>query len=207
MSDPRQSTLSVEPFVTGQRAEVEAVLARAFWPDPLFGFFCRDLVIEHSMLPRVFAAFMADAVPFDTTWVANAGERVMGAAVWIPPEGMPRSKKRDALMQARMARILLTGRNRRKGLALLDAVDKVHPHDPHWYLVLLGTDPLVQGKGVGGQLLQPALDRADADGVPCYLETQKERNLSFYARFGFQQADELRVPGAPPVWTMRREAR
>ena len=44
---------------------------------------------------------------------------------------------------------------------------------------LLGTDPLVQGKGVGGQLLQPALDRADADGVPCYLETQKERNLSF----------------------------
>jgi GNAT superfamily N-acetyltransferase len=207
VTDPRQAPITVEPFVPSQRAEVEAVLARAFWPDPLFGHFCRDLVVEHTMLPRVFAAFMADALPFDTTWVARSGTRVMGAAVWVPPVGMPRSKKREAMMQARMARILITGRNRRSGLALLDAVDKVHPHDPHWYLMLLGTDPLVQGKGAGGLLLQPALERADAEGLPCYLETQKERNLSFYARYGFEQQEKLEVPGAPPVWTMRREAR
>jgi len=207
VTDQRPAPFVVQPFVTSQRAEVEAVLARAFWPDPLFGHFSRNLVVEHTMLPKVFSAFMSDAVPFDTSWVVMAADRVMGAAVWVPPEGMPRSKKREALMQARMARILLTGRNRRSGLALLDAVDKVHPHDPHWYLMLLGTDPLVQGKGAGGLLLQPALDRADAEGLPCYLETQKERNLAFYGRFGFHEENKLEVPGAPPVWTMRRDAR
>ena len=107
-------------------------------------------------------------------------------------------------MQVRIGRLLVTGTNRRVGLKLLEEVDKVHPAEPHWYLALLGTDPVVQGLGAGGALLQPALGEADAGGLPCYLETQKEENLSFYARYGFEVLHTISVPGSPTVWGMRR---
>ena len=53
--------------------------------------------------------------------------------------------------------------------------------------------------------MRPVLERCDRDGLPAYLETQKESNLAFYERCGFAVERKLEVRGAPPVWTMRRE--
>jgi GNAT superfamily N-acetyltransferase len=75
----------------------------------------------------------------------------------------------------------------------------------HWYLLLLGVEPDRQGQGVGGALLSPTLARADAEGCPCYLETDSERNLRFYARHGFTVAREGVIgKDGPRVWTLRR---
>jgi ribosomal protein S18 acetylase RimI-like enzyme len=79
--------------------------------------------------------------------------------------------------------------------------------EPHWYLMILGVDPPHQGRGVGGTLIRPTLARADAEGVRCYLETAKERNLAFYRRHGFEVAAEDDVPDGPHVWMMTREPR
>ncbi len=62
----------------------------------------------------------------------------------------------------------------------------MHPHEPHWYLATLGTAVEQQGKGVGGALLRPVLEHCDAEGLPCYLESSKERNVPFYRRHGFE---------------------
>ncbi len=48
-----------------------------------------------------------------------------------------------------------------------------------------------QGKGVGGALMRPVLEHCDAEGIPCYLESSKERNLPFYRRHGFEVVEEL----------------
>ena len=147
------------------------------------------MTAEYSLLPAVFRAFITDAGPFDRTWGATLpaehDHHLVGAAIWVPPGGMPRPFRRELLMQLRLGRLLLRGSNLAIGLRLLSAVDRVHPHEPHWYLGLLGTDPTMQGRGVGAALLEPTLARADGEGMPCYLETQKEENLSFYARHGF----------------------
>jgi hypothetical protein len=47
--------------------------------------------------------------------------------------------------------------------------------------------------------------RADAEGLPCYLETEKLRNVPFYRRNGFETV----VAGVEPVsgltyWTFQR---
>ncbi len=181
-----------------------AMMARAFFPDPLFGFFARGRLHEYHLLAGIFSSFASDAAPFRQTYIAAADDHVLGAAVWLPPEAMPRSRRREMMLNARSARLLATGRNRRMGLALLDAVAKAHPHEPHWYLALLGTDPLVQGRGIGGRLLQPILERCDAEGLPAYLETQKESNLAFYGRHGFTVDNTIELEGAPRVWTMLR---
>jgi hypothetical protein len=49
------------------------------------------------------------------------------------------------------------------------------------------------------------LDQCDTEGLPAYLETQKESNLAFYGRYGFEVADEIRLPNCPPAWTMMRQ--
>ena len=111
-------------------------------------------------------------------------------------------------MQLRLGRLLLKGSNLSIGLKLLTAVDKVHPAEPHWYLALLGTDPAVQGRGVGSALLAPAMQQADAEGVSCYLETQKEANIAYYRRFGFEETERLTPdPAGPPLFTLTRPVR
>ena len=213
VADLRNAPYTVSMLPPARYPEAEACLARAFWPDPLFGFFMPDRRKEYSMLPDVFHAFLADAGPFERTWAATisgegaAADRVVGAAVWVPPGGMPRPFRRELMMQLRLGRLLLKGSNLSIGLKLLTAVDKVHPAEPHWYLALLGTDPAVQGRGVGSALLEPAMQQADAEGVSCYLETQKEENLPFYGRHGFEVLHVVSVPGSPTVWGMRRPPR
>ncbi len=73
----------------------------------------------------------------------------------------------------------------------------------HWYLPQLGVHRQHQGRGVGSAVLQPILMRADVEGLPCYLETEKLRNLPFYRRHGFDygigdtlEYDIIAAPGA-----------
>ena len=78
----------------------------------------------------------------------------------------------------------------------------------HWYLWLLGVDPPRQRQGLGSALVRPVLTRADEEHVPCYLDTTRERNLTFYRRHGFEVAYEGYFPrGGPHLWTLRREPR
>jgi len=182
-----------------------AATSRAFWPDPLFSFFARDDLNQHMMLPHFMGAMMKDAMAHGEVWVIKERDRVVGSASWIPPEGMPQSTARQLRITAAVGWSLVKGRNRVIGLKLLDKMQKAHPHEPHWYLAVLGVDPTFQGQGYGGDLLRPKLAVSDETGVPCFLETQKPENLPFYGRFGFSVMDELTVPGSPTVWQMWRD--
>jgi len=57
------------------------------------------------------------------------------------------------------------------------------------------------------KLSEPGLERADADRLPAYLETQRESNIPFYRRFGFELVEKISLGDSPPLWTMWREAR
>ena len=87
------------------------------------------------------------------------------------------------------------------------AMERAHPHGPVWYLELLVVDPSAQRNGIGARLQRDMLAAADDQGLDCYLETQKDENLAYYRRFGYDLEQELRpVHGGPPLWTMRRPA-
>ncbi len=75
--------------------------------------------------------------------------------------------------------------------------DEIHKRSapmPHYYLFMLGVSPAAQGQGVGGRLLADMLARVDLEGMPAYLETQNERNVGLYQRFGFEVAVEEPFP-------------
>jgi ribosomal protein S18 acetylase RimI-like enzyme len=197
-----------EPVTSLQPDDLPAAIAatsRAFWPDPLFGFFSRDDLQQHLMLPHFMGAMMKDALAHGEVGVVRQGNRIAGTVSWVPPDGMPQSTSRQLRIAAATARSLLVGRNRIMGLRLLDKMQKAHPHEPHWYLALLGVDPAFQGRGFGGDLLRPKLALCDEQGLPVFLETQKPENLPFYGRFGFRVLDEISVSGSPTIWQMWRD--
>jgi GNAT superfamily N-acetyltransferase len=129
-----------------------------------------------------------------------------GAAIWGAPD-RERHGLTELLQLLPTAPFLISTRMP-AALRLLFEVDGLHPQAPHWYLATVGTDPDRQGGGIGSALLRPVLDRADKEGMPAYLESSKERNLPFYARFGFEVIEELRsAPDNPTIWRMWREPR
>jgi ribosomal protein S18 acetylase RimI-like enzyme len=138
----------------------------------------------------------------------TAGE-VQGAALWLPPGEYPQSLGRMMLSGLIQAPFRLGPAAFRRLMSSLSYYDRLHKRDVpprHWYLSTLGVDPPRQGQGIGSALIQPVLPRADAEGLFCYLETEKKENVEFYRRHGFEVAAEHNLPnGGPHFWTMKRK--
>ena len=78
------------------------------------------------------------------------------------------------------------------------------PPPPYWYLGVLATRPLMQGRGLAQAVLAPVFAIADRDGLDCWLETSNVGNLVFYLHRGFIDRIEVDVPEGPTTWWMRR---
>jgi ribosomal protein S18 acetylase RimI-like enzyme len=139
-----------------------------------------------------------------------ADEALRGAACWLPPGETQVSVLRALRTGALGLPARLGPRGLRRLLAYEAVAEAQHEQgcpEPHWYLYLLGVDPDAQGEGIARRLVAPALERADADGVPAYLETQTPGNVALYERFGFAVTGQRDVAPGLVTIGMRREPR
>ena len=67
------------------------------------------------------------------------------------------------------------------------------PLDQHWHLGPVGVLPSHQGKGIGTKLLSRFCQEVDAFLSPAYLETDTDKNVRFYERFGFEVVKETEI--------------
>ena len=82
-------------------------------------------------------------------------------------------------------------------------------HDPgerHWHVGPIGVHPELQGRGIGKALLGAFLDMADAQSTPAYLETDVDRNVALYERFGFKVIDQEAISGVSNRFMWREAA-
>jgi GNAT superfamily N-acetyltransferase len=188
----------------GQRAEIAATLADAFFDDPVMSWILQDAASRRRRLQGLFATLLrGHYLPLDTVWTTTA---VDGAALWAPPGHgvIPTSR----VLRNGLSMLRALGTRAYVALRALTHVEQQHPKAPHWYLGVLGTRAAEQGKGIGSALLQPALERCDEEAVPAYLESSKHTNIAFYHRHGFEVTGEIQLPlGGPTVWPMWREPR
>jgi ribosomal protein S18 acetylase RimI-like enzyme len=182
--------------------EIAEALARAFADDPVMTFVIPERN-RHARMRRLFELDLKAIALRHHESYTTVGP-VMGAALWAPP-GKWRTPITHLITSA-PAFLRVLGGNVRQAMRLMGAVEKKHPHAPHYYLSTLGTEPDFQGKGVGSALMRPVLDRCDEEGVPAYLESSKEVNVPFYRRHGFEVTEQLTVPEGPTLWLMWREA-
>ena len=192
-----------------QLDEAGEVLGRAFFDDPLMAYILPDEDTRSGKL----SWFMRAGAKYGQLYgeVHTTPESVDGAACWLPPGEADMSMLRMARAGMLMVPFKLGLGAFRRFLKINDHMEELHKRDmpeDHWYLMILGVDTEKQGQGVGGSLVAPMLARADAEGLPCYLETMKERNVAFYEKHGFKVVVEDDLPdGGPHFWTMKRPAR
>ncbi|MFX0098628.1 MAG: GNAT family N-acetyltransferase [Candidatus Hodarchaeota archaeon] len=76
----------------------------------------------------------------------------------------------------------------------------------HIHLAQLGVDPELQGKKLSSKLMRAMFERTDEQGIPCFLETAKEKNVSIYEHMGFEVLEKGIIPNLNvPHWAMLRK--
>lgn len=176
-----------------------AVITLAFSSDPVARWTFPD---PHQYLvhfPAIVRAFGGRAFAHGT------GHHVagfVGAALWLRPGIEPDEEALTAVVRASVAPA-----RQAAAFAMFEQMGRHHPHEPHWYLPLIGVDPAHQGQGHGSALLQHALRRCDEDHVPAYLESTNPLNIPLYERHGFKRLTTIQVDSSPPMVPMLRAPR
>lgn len=188
---------------------VARVLGAAFHDSPIIEWIVPSRRIRPMALRAFFGSGARDALRNGRVWVAEDAGEIVGAAVWLPPGSYPMTTARDLRTSFPILRLFpIAPASLMRALKYQAAVARVHTKDEHWYLVSIGVDPARRGSGLGTRLLAPGIDAAESEGLPCYLETEKERNLPFYGRHRFDVTLHMEEPvdTAPRVWCMYRPA-
>jgi GNAT superfamily N-acetyltransferase len=195
----------VVPLEAHQLGRAREVMGRAFQDDQLL----RYLVPDDVKRARLAPSFVGKVVRYCSSYgEVHTTPMLEGVACWLPPGNSAPTFTR-MLRTGLLTEPLKFGRaGLRRFMDMVSYTEKVHKRavpGPHWYLWGLGVEPSEQGKGIGGVLMQPILRRAGAEGLPCYLETENERNLPFYERHGFEVVSDGEVPKRGlRVWAMVR---
>ena len=143
---------------------------------------------------------MQDAVrvaKFGRTWsyalVAVQGGSIVGvlnAAQWPHCQLGITEKIKTAPTMVRIMKTALP-----RAFTMMNKREARDPHEPHWHIGPIGVRPELQGHGVGKALLKTFLTTVDEQGSPAFLETDVDRNVVLYQRFGFSVTSRENIVG------------
>jgi len=194
---PHQSKLATE------------VLSRAFQNDPLWQYLAPNEARRTRMMSSAFRILVRYSLLYGEVYTTMGLD---GLACWLPPGNTTPTFSRLLRVGIRGVPFQFGWTGFRRYAAVERFTAAAHKRiapGHHWYLWGLGVEPVCQGQGIGSMLIQPVLERADAGGLPCYLETMNERNVPFYQKHGFNVMDEGEVSSSDGsrvhIWAMLRE--
>jgi GNAT superfamily N-acetyltransferase len=161
---------------------------RWMFPDP------RQYLTHYPTFVRLYAGAAFDS---GNVYAVAGGA---GFAMWLPPgigsdeEGLADLLRRS-VEPSRLAEIF----------DLVQQMASYQPAEPHWFLPLIGADPIRRGKGYGSALLAHMV--AQCDQQLAYLDSTNSRNVPLYERHGFERLGVIKVGSCPPVYPMLRRPR
>ena len=190
----------------GSVAQVDtltAVMADAFQHDPVMNW----VIPAVTLYPAFFALLLRDI--FLPRGHVHLEQDARGAALWLPPGEKFELRPSLGLARLILRMLVLKGpapvlRLPRQGALF----ERHHPEQPHYHLLFIGCRQASQGSGVGSALLKHGLRICDEAGMPAYLESSNEMNVSLYQRHGFEVIASESLPGSGPrvqfMWRERR---
>ena len=173
-----------------------AVLGRAFTEYELLRYYFHDETQRRAVADTFVFTALSVCLKYGEVYATS--EKLEGVAAWLPPGKAPFGSW-QMMRSVPLSALFRFGRQGANRLRSYGAyVDRLHrklvPY-PHWYLQIIGVGPAYQGQGFSSRLLRPVLERIDRERMPCYLETNAEKNVAIYRRFGFEVVSEDTLPG------------
>jgi len=181
------------------------LLSKAFANYPLFKWIFPKSQYREQILPWYLGMAIRDCLQHGNVYTTTLFE---GVSAWskkgetdaklqrLASAGLFQLPFRIGLIP--FIRVLIYGKT-------IESIKAQNAPKSHWYLSVLGVDPIHQRRGIGCLLLEPILKKASQSDLHCYLETHDESNLPFYKNNGFEIVHEgvIRKNG-PKIWAMLR---
>jgi len=188
--------------------DVCKVLGDAFQDDPIMVFTYPDA--EERKKKAQYGFYMLYNYGIKNEFAYATSENLEGVTMWLPPGNIYISiwtMMKNGMFYT-LRKVGLKMKAMKRTMAIFNYTEKRHkelvPYD-HWYLQNIGVKPEEQGKGYGGHLLRTMINEVKSDGLPIYLETNTEKAMSIYQRYGFEILDHEIIPYTDvPLWCMLR---
>jgi ribosomal protein S18 acetylase RimI-like enzyme len=204
MAEPAGALIRLDQKDIKQAA---AMLARAFFSDPKMTHLIPEVSARTDRSRYLFEFELRYGLIYGEVYATSPV--CEGVIVWLPSEKSAITLWRAFRAGGFRLRNQLGPEAMDRLMAFSGCVDELHNKHlpgPHTYLFFVGVDPAYQGKGYAGRLIRPMLERLDEKQMPCYLNTQNEKNVSLYEHFGFRVIDKQMIPGSPVMHTaMQRD--
>jgi ribosomal protein S18 acetylase RimI-like enzyme len=193
------TTVAISNTTASDEQRAIDVIVLAFSADPAVRRMFPDPTQYLRNFPKFVKAFGGKAFQHGSAYHIDG---FLGAALWLPPNVHPDEEPLAVLIDETVAEQV-----RQEVFAVVEQMASYHPHEPHWYLPLIGVDPIQQGKGLGSALMRHALNRCDRERKLAYLESSNAKNIPLYEREGFELIGTIQAGTSPPLYPMVRTPR
>ena len=200
----------IEGLIRVTRANLKpaaATVTEAFIHYPEAVYFMPDEVKRRKQQPRIYLQYFKELVGYCEIFAISP--KMEGVAAWQKVDiNHPVHGHGFSFRWWLLSLFVDKETNKRQG-AYFEGLSTIRNRampERCWYLPVLGVAPVYQGQGYSSRLLKPMLARADREGLPVYLETQLEKNVTLYEHFGFRVVEQGLIPGSTVYcWAMIKD--
>jgi len=186
------------------------VAGRAFHNDPVTIFTYQGEKERKELIQYGFYMLYKYGIKHGLAFATS--KNLEGITIWLPPNKTYPSKW--AMMRHggfyTIRKVGLKVKTMKRTLIIFNYEEDRHKHlvpYDHWYLQNIAVEPEEQGKGYGGRLISTMIKKIESDELPIYLETNTEKNVSIYQKYGFEILEHTIVPETDvPLWCMLRKS-
>ena len=195
-------------------ASAGELLAAAFSSNPAHVYICPNADTRYEQLKWLLGGNLRAQRDLSASFCLTAGGMVNAMGFWTHSE----SPSSGLIRQVRAGLLLAPVHLGRAGIRrMFEVTSSVEGHlesalsgQPHWYLNNMVVGEELRGQGIGTELLYSEIQKISRlrPGTPIALSTQRERNVVFYQRAGFEVKFSAIVGSGSQRfqnWTMSRE--
>ncbi len=178
------------------RDAAASVLEEAFKEYELLRYYFPEKKQRYRIARTFCCTALSVCLKYGEVYATSPG--MEGIAGWFPPGKSPFGS-REVLRSVPLTTLIKSCFNGISRMMTYDRyLTRIHHElipEPHWYLHILGVNPVFRSQGFSSRLIRPVLERADSGNMPCFVETHSITNVQIYSRFGFSVVKEAKIPG------------
>lgn len=189
-------------------SKAAATFVDAFQHDPIWNTVFADYASEYNRARAVYETPVKYCLKYGSVY--SISEKLEGVAAWVPGEFSNLPLWRVVRSGAALSGMKVGFKIAKQIMPIFKPIEKDRKENmkgkDYIYLFVLGVAQRYQGLGFGGKLLSALIAESKQSGKTLYLETETEKNVKLYEKFGFKLIKKTMLPVIDlPMWEMMRE--